>query len=91
MVYITQSHPDKDSVIIKVEGTIDRESLPILEEIYRKNFESGKRITIDLGKISSVGRTGRDFLRKIQDKTQLTQLPTYIQMAIGNGKLWDDP
>jgi anti-anti-sigma regulatory factor len=84
MVYISLSHPDKNSVIIKVEGTMDNESLSILEEVYRENLESGKRISIDLGKISSVGRSGRDFLRQIQNRAKLIDVPVYIQMAIGN-------
>lgn len=86
MIYITQSYPDKNSVIIKVEGTINGESLPVLEEVYQENLELGRRIAIDLGKISSVGRTGRDFLRQIQNKTQFIDIPIHIQMAIDKRK-----
>ncbi len=82
MVYISQSHPDRDSVIIKVEGTLDNEALPILEKVYRENLKSRKRIAIDLGKISSVGRAGTDFLCQIQDRTQYIDIPVYLRMAI---------
>jgi len=83
MIYLTDSYPDKDSVVIKVEGTLDSESLSIVEDAYRKNLETGKEITIDLESVSSIDRDGRSFLIKIKDEVQYIGLPPYIQMEIG--------
>ena len=82
MIHIAQSYPDKNSVIIKVEGWLDSESLPVLADTYRKALESGKKTAIDLAKITNVDREGKDFLEEIQDTVELIDLPLYIKMQI---------
>ena len=84
MIYITESYSGKDTVVINVEGELDSESLPVLDEIYQKRLETGKRIAVNLDKISSVDRAGKEFLRKIQDTVQFIGIPLHIQMEIGN-------
>lgn len=83
MIYLTDSYPDKRSVVIKLEGMLDSESLPVVEDAYRKNLKSGKKITIDLESVSSIDRDGRNFLVQIQNEVQYVGLPPYIQMEIG--------
>ena len=85
MVYLTESYADKHSVIITLAGTIDSESLPVVEDAYRKNLDSGKEITINLESVSSIDRSGRNFLTEIHNEVQYVGLPPYIQMDIRNG------
>ncbi len=84
MIYLIQSYPDKSTVVLQVEGDLESESLPVLEDVYRKSLESGKGIAINLEKISSVDRAGKDFLNEIQDAVEFIGMPQYIQMEIAN-------
>lgn len=85
MIYITESHHGESSVTIKVEGSLDGESLPVMEGIYRKHLESGKEITLDFKDIHDIDRDGKGFLKMIQDEVQHVGLPRHIQMEIGSG------
>ena len=71
-------------MIIKVEGWLDSESLPVLEDAYRKALEAGKKTAMDLGKITNIDREAKHFLEEIQDTVQLIDLPLYIEMQIDN-------
>jgi len=82
LIHISESYPDANSVIIKVEGRLDSESLPVLADTYRKALESGKKTAMDLAKIANIDREGKDFLEEIQDTVQMIDLPLYIKMQI---------
>jgi len=82
LIHIAQSYPDENSVVIKVEGRLDSESLPVLADTYRQALESGKETAIDLGKITNIDREGKGFLEEIQDTVQLIDVPLYIKMQI---------
>lgn len=84
MIYLSQSYPDKSTVLLQVEGDLDSESLPVLEDAYRKSLEAGKGIAMNLEKISSVDRAGKDFLREIQNTVEFIGIPQYIEMEIAN-------
>ena len=85
MIYITESHHGESSVTIKVEGSLDGESLPVMEGIYRKHLESGKKIALDFEDIHDIDRAGKSFLKKIENEVQFVGLPLHIQMEIGSG------
>ena len=70
-------------MFIKVQGTLNSETLPLLEEVYYKHAEKDKRIVVDLGSISSVDRHGTAFLKKIRDATRFIDIPAYLQLLIG--------
>ncbi len=82
MIYLKQSYRDGNTVVLQVEGDLDSESLPLLEDIYRKSIESGRKTAINLEKIASVDRHGKEFLREIQDSVQFIGIPLHIQMEI---------
>ena len=85
MIHITESQNGKSSVTIKLEGSLDSESLPVMEGTYRKHLESGRKITLDFEDIYNIDRDGKDFLWKIQDKVRFVGLPQHIKMEIGYG------
>ena len=82
MMYLSQSHPDKRTVVLNVEGDLDRESLPDVRDAYRESVGSGKRVAINLANISGVDRHGKAFLRQIRDAVQFVGLPGYLKLEI---------
>ena len=83
MIYISQSYPNSETVVLNVEGDLDSESLPVLVETYRESLESCKAIEINLEKISVVDRDGKAYLRQIRDKVRFVGMPASIRMEIG--------
>ena len=84
MIHITESQNGKSSVTIKLEGSLDSESLPVMEGTYRKHLESGKKITLNFEDIYNIDRKGKGFLKKIKDEVQFVGLPLHIQIEIGS-------
>jgi len=82
MIHLSQTYPDDQSVTIKVEGDLDGNSLPVLEDVCRKHLESKKKITLDLAKIAGVDLSGKEFLRSIDDDIRLIGMPAYLEMQI---------
>jgi len=83
LIHISESFTDKSSVVIKVQGALNRESLHLLEEIYQEHVKENNRIAIDLEGITVVDRTGKNFLKKIQDDVRFVRMPAYLELEIG--------
>ena len=67
---------------IKVEGTLNSESLPVLEGVYCSHATSEKQISVDLGSTISVDRHGREFLKGIRNTVRFVNMPAYLQLLI---------
>ena len=83
MIYLTQTYIENSAVIINVQGNLDNETLPALQDVYRENLESGRTIKMNFEKTSTINRRGRAFLREIQGESQFIGLPAYVKMIIG--------
>ena len=84
MIHITESHTRNSTVVIKVEGSLDSESLPVMKDTYRKHLGSGKLIALDFEDIFNIDSAAKGFLREIQDEVQFVGLPLHVQMEIGS-------
>ena len=83
MIYISESNSGKSSVVIKVEGTLNSEFLPVLEEVYAKHVKADKRIAVNLDGISSVDRNAKAFLKSIKNAVRFVKMPAYLKLEIG--------
>ena len=83
MIYISESDTGKSNVVITVEGTLNREFLPVLEEVYAKNVKADKRIAVNLDGISSVDRNAKAFLKRIKNAVKFVKMPAYLKLEIG--------
>jgi len=85
LIYISESNNGKSSVTIKVEGSLNADSLPVFEEVYAKHADAKKRIAIHLGGIMSVDRTAKALLKEIKDSVKFIDMPAYLKLEIGIG------
>jgi len=82
MIHLSQTYSNNQCVTIKVEGDLDGDSLPVLEDVCRKHLESGKKITIDLEKIAGVDLKGKAYLREIKGSIELIRMPAYLALEL---------
>ena len=82
MIYIEEAFTTKEAVILRVEGGLDRESLPDFCRVCARHLEAKRKVQIDLGQISHICKEGRDFLRSIKNDVQLMGLNKYLEMDI---------
>ncbi len=83
MIYIDESKTDESNVVIRVEGTLNSEFLPVLQEVYAKHVAAGREIAVDLGSITSVDRNAKAFLKKVRDAVSFVDMPAYLALEVG--------
>lgn len=83
MIYISESNTDEANVVIKVEGALNSETLPIFEEVYVKHLSAETRIAVDLGEIMSIDRNAKAFLKRIKDAVLFIDMPAYLELELG--------
>ncbi|MBU2549361.1 MAG: hypothetical protein KKB20_13165 [Proteobacteria bacterium] len=82
MIYIHETFFDPDRVMIKVEGRVDRESLPSLREICDPHLKSGKRVSLDLKDITHINKEGLDYFGEIRDRVTFVDIPQFLKLDL---------
>ena len=82
MIRIEKTFPDKDSIVIQVQGKIDEEGLAPLKEVCLQVLETNKKISLHLDALTSVDRSGKEYLREIQEQITLVGLPEYLRLEL---------
>ena len=81
MIYIKEILDRDDGVVeIQVEGILNYESLPALEEACDRHLENGRRLLLKLDTIIHISRDGQKFLRNIKAKGNIVTLPKFYTL-----------
>jgi len=64
-------------VAIHVDGILELESIPILENICEQHWQRGKKVQLDLKGLIHVSREGNNFLQNIQNKVTFVNPPSF--------------
>jgi anti-anti-sigma regulatory factor len=82
VIHIEESFDNDESVLLRIEGRLDRESLPALRRVCEGHLEANRAVQLHVGGVDHIGKEGRDFLRSIREKVSLLGLNEYLKMAI---------
>jgi len=82
MIHIEEIFPDKQTVLLVINGRLDEETLPTLETICNHYFKKNKNVGLKLKGVTHISLEGKDFLRKIQVKVILQDLPEFLKLEI---------
>ena len=80
MVFIKELFPSESAVIIKVDGMLDQESIPLLKNVCDYHVDWGKKIMLNLEGLINISREGREFLNEGRDKYTFLNLPPFIKL-----------
>jgi len=69
VIYIKENYLGNKTVVIQVDGILDRESIPILRNIFTDHL--GEKVSLDLQGLLHISREGRTFLREFEGKITL--------------------
>jgi hypothetical protein len=84
---ITESPTEDDAVLITIDGTIDGQSLPILESLFEKHRQGTNKIIFSFWGLVNVDRQAKDFLKKVRARVQFLGLPDYLKMELFDSNL----
>jgi len=79
MVRIRESFPDNESVAIMVDGVLDQEALPILDELCARHLKSDKKVSLHLSGLQRISREGMEYLRVIEERVVLVNPPEFMK------------
>lgn len=84
MIFIEETYPGDNRVVIQVEGQLTHETLPILKRVCQKHQQSlsEKDISIDLNGLTHIGRESKAYLREIREWVLLADLPEFLRLEL---------
>ena len=84
MLFIKEEIRDNDNtVIIHVDGTLNKDSLPVMKKVYAYyQFKGDRVIKLNLANLIRLSREGLDFLKQIKGKVLFEELPEFLRMRI---------
>lgn len=84
MICIKETFPDEHSVVIQVDGRLDKESLEPLERVFGRYVNSRRKIVFSLHGLKSISKEGRIFLELIRNKVSLVGLSEFLKLELVN-------
>ena len=81
MIYLEEVILDKNSVVIKLNGTLDQTAIPAIKEACDDFLKQHYTLHLDLEKLIYITREGRSFLNNIKKTVKLINIPDFMQLA----------
>ena len=84
MIHIEESYPHPETVVIKVDGKIDRHTIPTLQEVCQRHFDAipALEITFEILRLDSISLEGKNYLREIQDRVSFRNIPEFLKLEL---------
>ena len=82
MIRIEENFINEETVVIKIEGRLDREYFPAFRQMCERYLEAGQKVQLNLSGLNHIGQDGLDFFRSISDRVLFLGLNEYLKIAI---------
>ena len=84
MIRIEEIHPEPATVVILIDGKLDRYTLPTLQEVCLRHFDSAlmKKITLDISSLNGISLEGKNYLREIKGRVIFKNLPEFLKLEL---------
>jgi len=88
MIYINETRLDDSSVAIQVQGNLDRKSLPTLQGVCKRYFNSqgDDQISIDLKELVHCCQEAKGYLKEIRNQVTYVGLPEFLRLELFGAK-----
>jgi|YNPNPStandDraft_1061719.scaffolds.fasta_scaffold06495_5 hypothetical protein len=79
-IHIRETFEDDVSVVVRIDGILDADSIPIVEEVCHRHLGRGRRVLLEVEGLLHISREGREFLRQIQDEVVIENAPQFVRL-----------
>lgn len=80
LIYIKETLHDDNFLTLRIDGGLDVDSIPVLEEVCQRHLDSNRKVCLNIGGLYHISREGKDFLMRMRDKVTLEEIPSYIRL-----------
>lgn len=82
MIHISEKTNDDDSVMIKVDGRLDRKSLASFKDVCNQQLSSNKKILLHLKGITHTDESGREYIKNLKNRVEFLSVPEFLKLEI---------
>jgi len=82
MIHINQKTHDDNSIIIEVDGRLDRKSLATFRDVCEQQLNCKKNILLHLRGITHTDEFGREYIRRIKNRVEFLSVPEFLKLEI---------
>ncbi len=80
LIYIDEEFNEDHAVAIQVDGELDVDSIPLLQDVCERHLKNKLYVTLNLKGLLNISREGRDYLEKIRNKVTITNPPLFLDL-----------
>lgn len=84
MIRIKETFPDPYSVVIQVDGRLDKETLEPLKRVFSRYVDSHRKIVFSLHGLKSISKEGCYFLELICGQVSFVGLSEFLKLELIN-------
>lgn len=82
MIHISERAKGNHSIIITVDGRIDRKSLTSLKDVCEQQISSKKHVLLDLEGITHTDESGREYIKFLKNRVEFLNVPEFLKLEI---------
>jgi len=82
MIHINQKMNDDNSIIIEVDGRLDRKSLASFKDVCEQQFNRNTNILLHLRGITHTDESGREYIQKLKNRVEFLSVPEFLKLEI---------
>lgn len=82
MIHINQKMNDDNSIIIEVDGRLDRKSLASFKDICEQQLNCKTNILLDLKGITHTDESGREYIKNLKNRVEFLSVPEFLKLQI---------
>ena len=82
MIHISEKAQDNNSIIITVDGRLDRKSLSSLKDVCEQQISSNKHVLLNLEGITHTDESGREYIKRLKNRVEFLNVPEFLKLEI---------
>lgn len=90
MIHIKETFPDEQTVIIQVDGRLDKETLEPLVLVFGRHAKGSKKMIFSLNGLMSISKEGCQFFQRIKNQVSITGMSEFLRMALASQGMSDE-
>jgi|APSaa5957512622_1039677.scaffolds.fasta_scaffold89825_1 hypothetical protein len=84
MIHIDETRLDDSNVAIRVQGNLDRNTLPTLKQVCRQYFDPqcNDNVSMNLEELVHCCKESKSYLKEISDQVTYVGLPEFMKLEL---------
>jgi anti-anti-sigma regulatory factor len=82
MIHISETTNDDNSILVEVDGRLDRKSLASLKAVCDRQLSNNKKVFLHLKGITHTDESGREYIKNLKNRVEFLSVPEFLKLEI---------